>query len=83
MISVQANIKACKENMNQLIAQRNEINNEILRLEGALRVFVDLEKTGVSDIPYNKNPLETTEVIDAVDVQAGGSEQEQQNGVSL
>lgn len=80
MISVKENIKACKNNMNQLVSQRNDINGEILRIEGALRVFLDMEKAGVNEIPLTKNPLETSEVIDGVDVQASGSKPEQQNG---
>ena len=83
MISVKENIKACRDNMNQLMNQRNDIASEILRVEGALRVFLDMEKAGVSEIPVTKNPLETSEVIDAVDVQASGSEPEQQNGTTL
>ena len=83
MISVKENIKACRDNMNQLVNQRNDISNEILRVEGALRVFLDMEKAGVNEIPLTKNPLETSEVIDAVDVQASGSEPEQQNGPTL
>ena len=77
MISVNENIKACKDNINQLMNQRNDITSEILRVEGALRVFMDMEKAGVTEIPVSKNPLETTEVIDAVDVQASGPEPEQ------
>jgi len=77
MISVNENIKACKDNINQLMNQRNDITSEILRVEGALRVFTDMEKAGVTEIPVSKNPLETTEVIDAVDVQASGPEPEQ------
>ena len=77
MISVKENIKACKAIIDQLMNQRNDITNEILRLEGSLRVFTDMEKAGVTEIPVYKNPLETTEVIDAVDVQASGPEPEQ------
>lgn len=83
MISVQENIKACKNNINQLTNQRNEITNEILRAEGALRVFRDMEKAGIDQIPISKNPLETSEVIDEVDVQASGSEPNNSNGSTL
>jgi len=83
MISVKENIKACRDNMNQLVNQRNDISNEILRIEGALRVFLDMEKAGITDIPIKKNPLETSEVIDVVDVQARGSEPEQENDPTL
>ena len=83
MISVQENIKACRDNINQLTNQRNEITNEILRVEGSLRVFRDMEKAGIDQIPISKNPLETTEVIDEVDVQASGSEPNNSNGSTL
>jgi len=83
MISVQENIKACRDNINQLTNQRNEITNEILRVEGSLRVFRDMEKAGIDQIPISKNPLETTEVIDEVDVQVSGSEPNNSNGSTL
>jgi len=79
MISVKQNIENFKKNITELTAQRIEIGNEILRLEGALRVLVDMEKAGVVDIPVTKNPLETNEVIDSVDVQASGSTEEPKN----
>jgi len=74
MISVKQNIHIFKNNILELVNQRTEISNEILRLEGSLRVMVDMEKAGVVDIPILKNPLETTEVIDTEDVQTGGPE---------
>jgi hypothetical protein len=79
MISVKQNIETFKKNINDLATQRNEITNEILRLEGGLRVLVDMDKAGVVDIPVTKNPLETNEVIDSVDVQASGSTEEPKN----
>lgn len=83
MISIKENIKSCRNNMNQLLNQRNEITSEILRIEGAIRVFMDMEKAGISEIPLSKNPLETSEVIDALDVRAAGSEPKQTNDTSL
>jgi len=83
MISVKENIKACKAIIDQLKNQRNDITNEILRLEGSLKVFVDMDNAGVSEIVVPKNPLETSEVIDGVDVQASGSEQKQENGSTV
>ena len=73
MISVKRNIETFMKSINNLSKQKIEISNEILRLEGALRVLVDMDKVGVVDIPVSKNPLETNEVIDSVDVQAVGS----------
>ena len=60
-----------------------DIVNEILRVEGSLRVFRDMEKAGIDQIPISKNPLETTEVIDEVDVQVSGSEPNNSNGSTL
>lgn len=68
MISVKENIQ--------------KIKNDILRLEGALQVFTDLEKAGVTNIPVSKNPLEYTEVLDGNDVQSG-SEQKSENGSNV
>ena len=79
MISVEHNIRIFKENLCELIKQRTEINNEILRLEGSIRVMTDMEKVGVVNIPIQKNPLETTEVIDTNDVQSGGPGTAQEN----
>jgi len=59
-----------------------KIKNDILRLEGALQVFTDLEKAGVTIIPVTKNPLEYTEVLDGNDVQ-GGPEQKPENGPAV
>lgn len=77
MISVKNNIEIFKKKINDLVVQRNEISNEILRVEGAIRVLMDMEKAGVSEISINKNPLETSEVIESGDVQISGPEQEQ------
>lgn len=79
MISVTQNIQKFRKNINDLIIQKNEITNEILRLEGSIRVLSDMEKAGVVEIPLTKNPLETNEVIDSVDVQASLSTEETKN----
>ena len=63
MISIEENIKSHEDNINKLIAQRNEITNEILRLDGALRVFTEMKKAGINVIE-TPDPLKSTEVID-------------------
>ena len=63
MISIENNIKIHEDNINKLIDQRNDINNEILRMEGSLRVFVEMKKAGITVIEM-PDPLKSTEVID-------------------
>lgn len=65
MISVDQNIKLIKEYMTNLSHQKKQIQNEILKAEGSLRVFTDLKKVGVEEIPVNNN-----EVIDHEDISA-------------
>ena len=57
MISIDENITSCQMNIQKLTDQRNDITNEILRLEGSIRTLRDLKRLGVSII-------ETTEVLD-------------------
>ena len=64
MISVKENIRKLKDDM--------------LRIEGRLNVFLELENAGVENIYIGKNPLESTEVIDGNDVR-GGNEQKTEN----
>lgn len=65
MISVDQNIKIIKQNMTNLIRQKKQIQNEIIKLQGSLKVFIDLKKLGVEEIPVNNN-----EVIDHQDISA-------------
>lgn len=62
-ISVEDNIKGLEENLKKLIIQRNDISSEILRMEGALQVFNDIKKNGVTNIEIN-DPINSEEVID-------------------
>lgn len=69
-VSVEDNIKQLEENIKQLVSQRNDITSEILRMEGAHRVFMDMKKAGITNIEAN-DPINSQEVID---VQGGKSE---------
>jgi hypothetical protein len=62
-VSVDENIKQIEETIKQLAAQRNEISNEILRAEGAYRVFADMKKAGITTIEAN-DTINSQEVID-------------------
>ena len=58
-LCVSNNIKMCKENIQKLLVQKNEIEKEILRLEGSIRTFENFKKLGIEKIH-----IETTEVVD-------------------
>ena len=62
-VSVDENIKHIEETIKQLTAQRNEISSEILRAEGAYRVFLDMKKAGITTIEAN-DPINSQEIID-------------------
>jgi hypothetical protein len=57
MISIDENINNCQLNLQKLNDQRNDITSEMLRVEGSLRMLMDMKKMGVSII-------ETSEVLD-------------------
>lgn len=65
MISVEQHIRSTKQAIMNLVRQKKQIQNEILKLEGSLKVFTDLKDLGVEEIPVNKN-----EVIDHEDISA-------------
>lgn len=68
-LSVLENINIQKKNIENLIQQKNEIEKEILRLEGTLRVFTELKGLGVEIIQIKKEPdivIDNTEVIDDI-----------------
>jgi hypothetical protein len=65
-ISIEDNIKDIEENIKKLIGQQNDIAKVVLRLEGALQVFNDMKKTGVTTIEVN-DPINSEEVIDAAE----------------
>ena len=68
-LSVSDNIKLYTENIQKLIAQKSEIEKEMYRLEGSIRVFENFKKLGIETIQINNdnNILENTEVIDNED----------------
>ena len=68
-LSVSENIRINEENIQKLLFQKQEIEKELLRLEGSLRVFKNLQQLNLETIDLNIKPdfeLENTEVIDDV-----------------
>ena len=68
-LSVSENIRMNEENIQKLLFQKQEIEKELLRLEGSLRVFKSLQQLKLETIDLNIKPdfeLENTEVIDDV-----------------
>ncbi len=58
------------DNINNLLNVKKQIENELLRIEGSLKVYEEMKKVGISVIKLpNKTPtefeLENTEVIDS------------------
>jgi len=68
-LSVSDNIKLYNENIQKLIVQKSEIEKEMYRLEGSIRIFENFKKLGIETIQINNdnNILENTEVIDNED----------------
>ena len=67
-LSVSENIENSKNVINKLKLQLIEIQNEVLRMEGSLRVFEQLKQNGIDTIQIKPNEfnIENTEVIDTV-----------------
>ena len=69
-LSVSDNIQIQKDNIAKLIQQKVEIDKEILRLEGSIRVFNSFKELGIDtiDIGHKKEEfqIENTEVIDEI-----------------
>lgn len=61
MIIIDDNIKVINENIDQL-------KQELLRLEGSLRVFQSLKQAGITEIPVKQENLimNTKEVVEHV-----------------
>lgn len=58
------------DNINNLLNVKKQIENELLRIEGSLKVYEEMKKVGISVIKLpNQKPtefeLENTEVIDS------------------
>lgn len=68
-LSVSENIENSKNVINKLKLQLIEIQNEVLRMEGSLRVFEQLKQNGIDMIQIKPNEfnIENTEVIDTIE----------------
>lgn len=66
-LSVSENIENSKNVINKLKLQINEIEKEILRMEGSLRVFEQMKQNGIETIQIKPKEfnIENTEVIDS------------------
>jgi hypothetical protein len=58
-----------EDNMNRIKEQQRELQNEILRIEGSMRVLNNLLEMGIETIPVNKEN-KPNEVLDFKDVRA-------------
>jgi hypothetical protein len=67
MLSVSENIRVLEDNKKKLNEQSSIIQQEIVRLEGSLRVFLNLRDLGVENIPIPKDEVINREVTDALD----------------
>jgi hypothetical protein len=69
-LSVSENIQIQKDNIAKLIQQKVEIDKEILRLEGTIRVFNSFKELGIDTIDIGQKKeefqIENTEVIDEI-----------------
>ena len=69
-LSVSENIQIQKDNIATLIQQKVEIDKEILRLEGTIRVFNSFKELGIDTIDIGQKKeefqIENTEVIDEI-----------------
>jgi hypothetical protein len=66
-LSVSENIALIESNTKKLHEQIVLINAEIIRLEGGLRVFKNMQDLGIEQIPIPKDQVDNTEVIDTLD----------------
>jgi hypothetical protein len=66
-LSISENISITETNIKKLQEQLVAINTEIVRLEGGLRVFKNLQDLGIEQIPIPKDQVDNTEVIDTLD----------------
>lgn len=63
-LSVSENIKVLEDNMKKLNDQIGTIQQELIRLDGSLRVFKSLADLGIEQIPLPKDVIDNSEVID-------------------
>ena len=66
-LSISENISITESNIKKLQEQIVAINTEIVRLEGGLRVFKNMQDLGIEQIPIPKDQVDNTEVIDTLD----------------
>ena len=64
MLSVSENIRILEENKKKLIEQTSLIHQELVRLDGSLRVFTNLRDIGVENIPIPADEVINREVTD-------------------
>jgi hypothetical protein len=67
MLSVSENIRILQENKNKLNEQTALIQQELVRLDGSLRVFTNLRDLGVENIPIPTDEVINREVTDTLD----------------
>ncbi len=67
MLSVSENIRILEENKKKLNDQISIVQQELVRLDGSLRVFTNLRDLGVENIPIPKDEVTNREVIDTLD----------------
>jgi hypothetical protein len=66
-LSVSENIRIIEENMKKLSEQAISIQQELIRLEGSLRVFKNMSDLGIENIQLPKDEVTDTEVMDTLD----------------
>ena len=66
-LSVSENIRVLEDNMKKLNEQIATIQQEIIRLDGSLRVFKSMSDLGIEQIPLPKDVVDNSEVIDTLD----------------
>ena len=66
-LSVSENIRVLEENKKKLGEQIEVIQQELVRLDGSLRVFVNLRDLGVENIQIPQDEVTNREVTDALD----------------
>jgi hypothetical protein len=64
---VSENIRILEENMKKLNEQVVVIQQEMIRLDGSLRVFKNLRDVGVEKIELPKDEVTNREVMDTLD----------------
>jgi hypothetical protein len=66
-LSVSENIKVLEDNARKLNDQIASIQQELVRIDGSLRVFKSLADLGIEQIPLPKDVVDNSEVIDSLE----------------